>query len=186
MHEQNNKVSKSVNGAVGILESPKAVMNWMVAPPEVARLMSDFEAILVTNDELKDDHNNHHETTNVFEKRFREHVNALEQTFIKEGKPFEEQENILMTIVTRNIMSEKAKESVYQATELGKRHYAECVQQRLHIGEKSIYDTIKKNKLMLFRKKNSILMQKGKIKLSSLKDECKLYASLYVACQMRG
>lgn len=114
-HEQNNKVIKSVGGAVGIFESPKALMNWMVARPEVARMISDFEAILVTNDELSDDQNKHHENTNAFEKRFRKHVNALEESFIKEGNPFEEEENVLMTIVSRNIMCEKAKESVYQA-----------------------------------------------------------------------
>ena len=184
-HERNDEVIKSVGGAVGIFESPKALMNWMVARPDVARMISDFEAILVTNDELNDDHNNHHENTSAFEKRFRKHVNALEQSFIKEGNPFEEDENVLMTIVSRNIMSEKAKESVYQATELGKRQYAEFVQMRLHIGEMSIYNTIKKNKLILFRNKNSIVTQKSKIKVSSLKDECKLYASLYVACQTR-
>ena len=82
-------------------------------------------------------------------------------------------------------MSEKANESVYRAIELGKRQYAEFVQERLHIGDKSIYETVKKKKLILFRNKNSIVTQRSKIKVSSLKDECKLYASLYVACQTR-
>ena len=43
------------DSAVGIFESPKALMNWRVARREVASMISDFEAILVTKDELKDD-----------------------------------------------------------------------------------------------------------------------------------
>ena len=54
-----------------------------VARPDVARMLSDFEAILVTNDELKDYHSNDNENISAFEKRFRNHVNALEQSLLR-------------------------------------------------------------------------------------------------------
>ena len=54
-----------------------------VARPDVARMLSDFEAILVTNDELKDYHSNDNENISAFEKRFRNLVNALEQSLLR-------------------------------------------------------------------------------------------------------
>jgi hypothetical protein len=39
-HEQNNEV---VMGAVGLTENPSAFRKWMVAGPEKARLLKEFE-----------------------------------------------------------------------------------------------------------------------------------------------
>lgn len=42
-HEQNNCTIKGSGGAVGLTESPAALRRWMVAGPELARLISEFE-----------------------------------------------------------------------------------------------------------------------------------------------
>ena len=49
----------------------------------------------------------------------------------------------------------------------------------------SIHSTISRNKLSLFRQRNSITTSKSKLKAVSLKQDRKLFASLYVACQSR-
>ena len=49
----------------------------------------------------------------------------------------------------------------------------------------SIFHVIKKNKLALFSQKNTVLTKKTREKISSLKEDCNLYASIYVACQTR-
>jgi len=41
--EQNNKLVKGSGGAVGLTENPKAFKRWMVAGPEQARLLIEFE-----------------------------------------------------------------------------------------------------------------------------------------------
>ena len=41
-HEQNNKVVKGDGGAVGLLQNPKALLRWMVAGPELARVIEEF------------------------------------------------------------------------------------------------------------------------------------------------
>ena len=42
-HEQMNASIKGDGGAVGITENPSALMRWMVAGPEIARCIQEFE-----------------------------------------------------------------------------------------------------------------------------------------------
>ena len=42
-HEQNKKVVKGDGGAVGLLQNPKALLRWMVAGPELSRVIGEFE-----------------------------------------------------------------------------------------------------------------------------------------------
>ena len=180
-HEQNNKVIKDDGGAIGILHSPKALMRWMVGGPEVARMISEY------NESIKDDleSRSHHENTVAFEKRFRKDVAALVDAFEKEGNPFEEEDDVLVMAVSKTMMNEKAVRSVRDARKIGEDQYAAFVNERLITTEKSIHDVIKRNKLSLFREKNSVVSNKSKLQVTSLKQDCSLYASLYIACQTR-
>jgi len=42
-HEQNNELVKGSGGAVGLTENPSPFRKWMLAGPEQARLLTDFE-----------------------------------------------------------------------------------------------------------------------------------------------
>jgi len=42
-HEQNNVCIKGDSGAVGLTDNPSALLCWMVAGPEVARLIEEFQ-----------------------------------------------------------------------------------------------------------------------------------------------
>ena len=42
-HEQMNKLVKGDGGAVGLTEDPQALERWMVAGPEISRLIHEFE-----------------------------------------------------------------------------------------------------------------------------------------------
>ena len=82
-------------------------------------------------------------------------------------------------------MNSASGESVRNAENIGKKQYEEYVWKRLVTCEKSIHELIPKNNLPHFRKKNAVSTSKGKLKIASLQDDRKLYASLYVACQSR-
>ena len=43
-HEQNNCAVKSDGGAIGLTQSPDALRRWIVAGPEVVRIISEFKA----------------------------------------------------------------------------------------------------------------------------------------------
>jgi len=42
-HEQNNELVKGSGGAVGLTENPSAFRKWMMAGPEQAKLLKEFE-----------------------------------------------------------------------------------------------------------------------------------------------
>ena len=42
-HEHNNAVIKGDGGAIGLTEDPSALRRWMVAGPEVSRLVAGYE-----------------------------------------------------------------------------------------------------------------------------------------------
>ena len=47
-HEQVNAPIKNDGDAVGLTESPQALERWMVAGPEIARVLLEFEASFST------------------------------------------------------------------------------------------------------------------------------------------
>ena len=58
VHEQNNKNVKGSGGAVGLTENPYAFRRWMIAGPEQARLLLEFESQFL---DLEDPSNEQHE-----------------------------------------------------------------------------------------------------------------------------
>ena len=117
-HEQNNKIVKIDGGAIGILDNATALIKWMIAGPEIARLLELFE-------NSTDNENNdisHHEDTDAHEKRFRQDVISFKDTFEELGNPFEEND-ILVNAVSKNIMNEGAAESVRLASVIGQNQY---------------------------------------------------------------
>ena len=44
-HEQNNELIKGEGGVIRITENPNALLRWMVAGPELARMVPEFECV---------------------------------------------------------------------------------------------------------------------------------------------
>lgn len=80
-HEQNNAVVKEDGGAVGITENPAALRRWMLAGPEISRIINEFETAAVTKPGgVKPAH--HHEQTRTTQVSFLKEVNNLVQAII--------------------------------------------------------------------------------------------------------
>ena len=101
------------------------------------------------------------------------------------GNPFDEGD-ILLQLMTKNIMADPSIKSIQDAKRIGEAQYQAYVRERLLTCNKSIYEVISRNKLYLFRNKNAVKASKDKWKVVSLQQNRKLYASLYVACQSRN
>ena len=180
-HEQNNKLVKTDGDAVDILLNDNtALMKWMVAGPEIAEMVEAFRSENVQERALK-----HHEDTNAFEKQLRKDVKALCYVFEVHGNPFDDPDDNLVHLISKMIMNEEAVDSVKRVKDLGERQFRQYVEKRLIKCEVPIHEKIEKNKLVLFRAKNKVCSSKGKMKAVSLKQEKYLYASLFVACQLR-
>ena len=72
---QSNKLIKSDGGVVGILDSAKALLKWMISGPVIASLTAKVN-IDITNAE------SHHENNKPFEQRFQKNVSDLVQEFL--------------------------------------------------------------------------------------------------------
>ena len=44
-HEQNNEFIKGEGGVIGITENPNALLRWMVAGPDLARMVAEIERV---------------------------------------------------------------------------------------------------------------------------------------------
>ena len=157
-------------------------MEWGVVGPYIADMMQNS----IRNTQVGG--NAHHEDTDSFEKTFRKDRSLLYQAFKKFGNPFEDADVELVNIVSRQVLPQRAICSVVEAHNVGKKQYLEFVEERLHkdmSDRTSIYSVIPKNKLSLYRQKNIVSTGKFKLEASTLKERCKIYSALYVACQSR-
>ena len=178
-HEQNNKQIKADGGVIGILDNEAALLNWATSGPVIARLI---ESVKTEHNENKD---HHHEDTDSFEKKFRDERKRFLGAFEEFGNPFQESGDCLINVATKVVIDHIASESVKSAKEKGELQSKDFTERCLIKGDQSLYTTISKNKLALFRKRNAVKTSKTKQELVSLKSDCRLYANLYVACQVR-
>ena len=85
-HEQNNALVKGLGGAVGLTDNPSALLRWMVAGPEVARVVDKFIGLLERKP--KSQHLNHNEDTPSTQAQIKTNVKSLMDTMSELGNPF--------------------------------------------------------------------------------------------------
>ena len=127
----------------------------------------------------------HHKITDAHKNKFNEDVRKFYDEFIKKNDPFKEDEDILVTLVNRNIMSEEYKLSVKEAYVKGYEFHENFLKHTVTTRETSIYTSLKRNNLKLFWVKNPVTTSKTQKKVLSPKQECNLYASFYDTYQIR-
>ena len=97
-HEQNNATLKESGGAIGLLTNPSPLRHWMVAGPEIARMVSEFEEKPEASQHL------HHEQHRRVQETFLKEVKSVVAVFENMGNPFLENSKDLMVLDTRDIM----------------------------------------------------------------------------------
>ena len=80
-----NKLIKGEGGAVGLTEDPQALERWMVAGPEISRLIHEFENNFHSLESQTS--NKHHEQNPNTQKGFAKDVKALKDTIEEMGNP---------------------------------------------------------------------------------------------------
>uniref|UniRef100_UPI00358F05C7 uncharacterized protein n=1 Tax=Myxine glutinosa TaxID=7769 RepID=UPI00358F05C7 len=182
-HEQNNATVKGDGGAVGLTENPSALRRWMVAGPEVARVITEFE----TSQQLRQrgEHTHHHEQTDSVQKKFVQDVRALTTVIEEMGSPFEEESTDLLVLGTLEILGPAVVDTVRTAVQIGRDQFHSFEKERLADRSKPLNDVIKRNKLPLFSSIKVKAAQKSKQQVASAKSDSELFSRLYIACQTR-
>ena len=178
-HEQMNPVIKGDGGVVGITESETALTRWIIASPEIVRLLSEFEGhVEGVSDE-------HHEQKPGHQKRFQQHILSLMQVFQDVGNPFSDTCDELIAFDTNNVAPSSACSSVTTAHDIGLEQFNAFWNERVH-GSVSVLKPIPRNKLSLFNCKAVAGKKDSKtVKLSEMKTDCALFSRLYIVCQSR-
>ena len=182
-HEQNNGAVKGDGGAIGLTQNPDLLRRWAVAGPELARLICEFEASMVSN-EQENKHNHHHEQTKSIQSTFTRQVQSLVEVMDVMGNPFSDDTKELYRLDTKEIAEKCVVKAINDIEKIGQDQYDEYVTERF-LGKKPISHPIKKNKLPLFRNPPIRQQSKTKQRFASLKNDCTLFSRLYIACQTR-
>ena len=103
-HEQSNSLVKGCGGAIGLIENPVALKRWMLAGPEQARLLAEFDKQFMEEEE-----NTwcvQHEQGLSAQILFQKHSNSLYETIMSMGNSFEDDCPNFLALDSRNYASE--------------------------------------------------------------------------------
>ena len=178
-HEQNNAVIKGDGGAIGLTEDPSALRRWMVAGPEVSRLVAGYEAMSGMKDATYS--SRHHEQTLSAQKSFFENVKSLSAVMQEMGNPFQEESADLLVLDTKNIADPSRAEMVATHHRRGKEQFQSFMDGLENEGESLFYNPLKKNLVSFFKQEQAKGISKEKV----LKDDCQLFSRLFISCQNR-
>lgn len=172
------------SGMVGLTESADALRKWMLAGPEVATMVTQFETYVLQLG--ADESSLHHSDTPSARKKFHSHVQSMMIAIEDLGNPFVEQNKDLYNIDTKLLTPPAVIDTVMNIESIGLMQYKNFVEKRLKSSERSLMDTIKQNKLPIFTASSTTpVVNKKKAKLTGLKNDCALFGRLFIACQSR-
>ena len=117
-HEQNNAYVKGDGGPIGLTDNAYALKRWMVAGPEVARVIVEFEDFNMHP--RNQEETRHHEETPSVQNTFARDVRSLVAVIEELGKPFEEDSEDLLVLDTKEIADPAVIETVRKPSRLAK------------------------------------------------------------------
>jgi len=181
-HEQLNAIVKGDGGVVGLTENDAALQRWILAGPEVARLLAEFRSSFSSGVVGEDCH---HEQQASIQKSFVRDVTNLVKTMEDFGNPFED-EHDLIVLHSRVIITAEASDSVWKVLDIGQSQYIDFVTTRLDNNSVSLFTPLKRNKLSFFATPKPATASKMKSKITASRNDSALFSRLYIACQIRN
>lgn len=182
-HEQMNDHIKGDGGVIGITDNPSALIKWITAGPEVARIIDDFENIAGTPVTKG---TQHHDQEPSIQAQFARHVRAMVDTFEELGNPFIEDSKDLIVLDTKEVIGDNAVDSLRTVETIGQSQYEKYVDERLKQRSTPISNIISKNNVSPFKKTSPTKKSKTSHQIRSLKSNCELFSRMYISCQSRN
>ena len=118
-HKQNNAIVKGTAGVTDLMQNPKAMLRWMVAGPEIARAITEFDTNCTMSSKRGSQQGRHHEHTLSTQTSFARDMNALVETIDSYRNPFEEETSDLLVLDTRDIVDSKISQSIHDMEKVG-------------------------------------------------------------------
>ena len=156
----------------------------MVSGPEIARVINEFQVSQEMSKHEKEPDFRHHEEVKGVQDAFVREVKSLSATIEEMGNPFMESSKDLLVLDTHDIVDSPVTDTIKNIVKNCKRQYEEFVTKRLVKRNKSLFDLIQTNKNFLFSCRPLKTVSKQKMQIATLKQNCSLFAQLYVSCQV--
>jgi len=109
------------SGMIGLTENPDALRKWMLAGPELASLVSHFEAVFRFGSENEE--KGHHSVSALAHKNFNRDVRNMMSVFEEAGNPFQEDTADLFCVDTRRVASAEVVKTVMTIQTSGLKQY---------------------------------------------------------------
>ena len=87
-NEENNALVNDEGGAIGLTENPAVFLRWMIAGPEIAMVITEFEKYKTRSQSQNE--KQHHEQTKEMQTAFKKDVTALVDVIDNMGNHFHE------------------------------------------------------------------------------------------------
>lgn len=145
-HEQSNKTLQAHGGAAGLYENNDALALFMLAGPDIARIVKEFEDGPRPTVVLP-----HHEEGHSFQLKNRKDILSFMTVVEQLGNPFLATNQELVALDTKIVMEQTVTTSLSEIREVGQTLHAEYVKSRLGNGASvPVSDTIKRNNMFTF------------------------------------
>lgn len=181
-HEQMNAKIKGVGGAIGLTENDMSLAKWLIAGPEVSRMVEEFENSdwLPESDSILE----HHDSSKSAQKHFCDDVKAMYDSLLECGNPFLDDSDDLYALDTKLVPGPEAVANLHNVERLGKEQFEIYMNSHI-IGNEPISDTIKRNNVQIFKCAKPKTKSKKDAQLTSARSDAALYSRLFIACQNR-
>ena len=120
-HEQNKSVVKVDGDAIDLTEDPSALMRWMVAGPEVSKLVEEYSSVSGISPNKK---SKHHDEAHATQKDFLQKVKRPQAILAEMGNPFEEESSELYAFDTKDFVDTQVAENMARLPNTGKKQYS--------------------------------------------------------------
>ena len=163
-HEQNNALIKGDGGAVGLTDNPSALRRWMIAGPEIAAAIQEFEEDHLNSTIQMD--TQHHDQIDSVQATFTKYIISFVNVIEDLGNPFEEESMDLVVLDSNKIASLAVVDAVRNVKMIGKVQFETFTRERLVERTKPIDDIISRNNLKVFVNPRPKRSNKGKHQLA--------------------
>ena len=178
-HEQSNKSLQAHGGAAGLYESPDALTLFMLAGPDCARIIKEFEAVLNTPNSSTA----HHEEAHSLQIKYKKDVLSFFETVEQMGNPFATGQE-LVALDTQDVMEQDVITSLSRVHEVGKELHAQYVLQTLDQVTVPLTNTLRRNKILTFANRPNLTKKESNTS-GVQKKNMTLITKLFLSLQSR-
>ena len=183
-HEQLNAEIKGVGGAIGLTENDASLAKWLIAGPEVSRMVEEFE----NRDRLHefDSILEHHDSNPSAQKHFVADVKKMYNALDELGNPFLDDSADLYALDTKLVPGEEAIKHLNAVEALGQEQFKSYMDTRVLNNDSPISDAIVRNKMQIFKCPKARKTSKKDTQLKAARSDAALFSRLFIACQNRN